>query len=111
MSEGQYVTGYTSSGAPVYGSREQPTATPSSAAVQPTGATMPPVDGESIRYLREIRNWMRFIGIIVIINVIAAVVIGIVVGVAVSHAVNNTTSGGTTLNSNCLSQGGTDPNC
>ena len=62
-------------------------------------------------YLREIRNWMRFIGIVVIINVVAAIVIGIVVGVEVSHAVSNTTSGGTTSNSNCMSQGGTDPSC
>jgi hypothetical protein len=64
------------------------------------------------RYLHEIRNWMRFIGIIVIINVVAGIIIGIVVGVEVSHAVNNSsTSGGTTSNSNCLSQGGTDPSC
>jgi hypothetical protein len=66
---------------------------------------------QATRYLHEIRNWMRFIGIIVIINVVAAIVIGIVVGVEVSHAVNNSNPGGTTPNSNCLSQGGTDPNC
>jgi len=104
MSEEKYVSGYTSAGAPIYAYQEQPTAAP-------TAAPAPTPDGESTRYLREIRNWIRFIGIIVIINVIAAIVIGIVVGVAVTHAVNNTTSGGTTSNSNCLSQGGTDPSC
>jgi len=104
MSEEKYVSGYTSAGASIYANQEQPTAAP-------TAAPAPTPDGESTRYLREIRNWIRFIGIIVIINVIAAIVIGIVVGVAVTHAVNNTTSGGTTSNSNCLSQGGTDPSC
>ena len=78
----------------------------------PAPAARGGVAGDPVaRYLHEIRNWMRFIGIIVIINVFAAIVIGIVVGVEVSHAVNNSNPGGTTPNSNCLSQGGTDPSC
>ena len=82
-------------------------------APQPSpGPTRPGMAGDAAtRYLHEIRNWMRFIGIVVIINVAAAIVIGIAVGVQVSHTANHSTFGGFTPGSTCVSHGGTDPSC
>jgi hypothetical protein len=74
------------------------------------GASGPVRTDQSAFYLREIRNWMRFIGIVVIVNVIAAIIIGVVIGVQLSHAVSNSV-GSTAPATNCLSLGGTDPSC
>lgn len=60
----------------------------------------------SEKYLREIRNWVRVAGILMI----ASIVIGIMFGIAVTRDLKIVTSPPSAA-SNCMSVGGADPSC
>jgi hypothetical protein len=60
-------------------------------------------------YLRQARTAVVTMAVIAVAGVIASIILGIVVAVGVSHLNNAVTGGGGS--SNCLSQGGTNPNC
>jgi hypothetical protein len=64
-----------------------------------------------VRYLRETRNAVTFIAVIVGIVATLALIGTIIVGVQLSKLNSdlNGISGG--ASSNCMSQGGTDPSC
>lgn len=64
-----------------------------------------------LRYMRETRNAVTFIAVIVGIVAALALIATIIVGVQLGKLnsdLNGISGGGT---SNCLSQGGTDPSC
>jgi hypothetical protein len=65
-------------------------------------------EGPEERYLRHIRNWVAFIGIVIAVMV-ALSLIGIALTMSHLSAVDNQLSGSS--GSNCLSQGGTDHSC
>ena len=60
-------------------------------------------------YARQTRNATVFIAWVVGIFAVVSLIAGIVIGVSLIHAVNNSNGGGGV--SNCISQGGTNPNC
>jgi hypothetical protein len=66
-------------------------------------------EGPEERYLRHIRNWVAFIGIVIAVMV-ALSLIGIAITVSHLSQVSSQLSGSTS-SSNCLSQGGADPSC
>jgi len=57
------------------------------------------------KYLREIRNWVRFAGILLIVSVLAGVIMGIVI------VKDMNTVAAPVSTSTCLSLGGTNPAC
>ncbi len=63
-----------------------------------------------MRYLRETRNAVTFIAVIVGIVATLALIGTIIVGVQLSK-LNSDLNGISGGSSNCLSQGGTDPSC
>lgn len=60
-------------------------------------------------YLRQAKTAVVTMAVITVIGLVAAVIIGIVVAVSVAHENSLLNGGGGT--SNCVSQGGTNPNC
>jgi hypothetical protein len=56
------------------------------------------------KYLREIRNWARFGGILLIISVLAGVIMGIVVVKDMNTVVSP-------ISTSCMSVGGSNPAC
>jgi hypothetical protein len=65
----------------------------------------------ALLYLRQARTAVVTIAVLAAVGVITIIVIGIVVAVGISHenSVLSQVSGGSATN--CLSQGGTNPNC
>jgi hypothetical protein len=72
--------------------------------------TPPPKEPPELRYARQTRNAAVFIAVLA---GIAAVVIfiGVIIVGAQLRALSHTVSGTSTSGSNCLSQGGLNPNC
>jgi hypothetical protein len=64
------------------------------------------------RYARQTRNATVFlawvVGILVALNLAAVILVGVQLS---KIAQNQTGTTNTSVNSNCLSQGGSDPNC
>ncbi|MGH3218964.1 MAG: hypothetical protein ACRDPY_09700 [Streptosporangiaceae bacterium] len=103
-----------------YEPRHQPPFTPQPPGDPVTyGAPPPPKPPEStaadlqmaklVEYARQTRSATVFIAWIIGIGVAIALVLGIIVGVQTAKVANELNGGGGT--SNCLSQGGTNPNC
>jgi len=70
-----------------------------------------PAEPPELKYMRETRNAVNFIAIIVGIVATLALIGTIIAGVQLArlnHDLNSIGGGGT---SNCLSQGGTNPSC
>lgn len=65
------------------------------------------------RYLRQTRNATVFMAWVIGVWVALSLIIGLVLGIGLMHAVNQINTNGGTGGSitNCLSQGGTNPNC
>jgi hypothetical protein len=71
-----------------------------------------PAEPIELKYMRETRNAAVFIAVVVGIVAALSLIATIIVGVQLSKLnsdLNNV--GGGSNSSNCLSQGGTDPNC
>jgi hypothetical protein len=63
---------------------------------------------ELLKYARQTRSATMFIAWIVGIGVTISLILGIIVGVQTAKVANELSNNGT---SNCLSQGGTNPDC
>jgi predicted anti-sigma-YlaC factor YlaD len=57
-------------------------------------------------------TWMKFIGVVVLVQIVLALIFGIVIAVGINKAatVSNPSQSPTT-SSSCASQGGVDPSC
>jgi hypothetical protein len=73
----------------------------------------PPHAGETPeqRYARQTRTAVVFIAWVVAVVVVLTLIFGIIAGVQLGKIQNELNNGGSTTNSDCLSQGGTNPNC
>lgn len=85
---------------------------PPDGAVSATGnyGTPPPKEPPELRYARQTRNAAVFIAVLAGISAVAILIGVIIVGVQL-RSLSNTVNGTSTSGSNCLSQGGTNPNC
>lgn len=63
-----------------------------------------------VEYARQTGSATVFIAWIIGVGVVISLILGIIVGVQTAKVANELNNGGTT-SSNCLSQGGTNPNC
>lgn len=73
----------------------------------------PPHGGETPeqRYARQTRTAVVFIAWVVGVVVVLTLIFGIIAGVQLGKIQNELNNSGSATNSNCLSQGGTNPNC
>ena len=64
-------------------------------------------------YARQTRNATVTIAVFVVVSALMSVIVGILVAIAAAHfnAAYNQGGFGGSSNSNCLSQGGSDPSC
>jgi hypothetical protein len=67
-----------------------------------------PVRTDMERDIREIRNWARFIGLVVMLSVLAGIISAALIIHAVTQVQNNTNQGTSNL---CQSQGGPIQGC
>jgi hypothetical protein len=70
-----------------------------------------PPEPIELRYMRETRNAVVFIAVIVGVICALSLIIGIVAAVQLSKVSSELGGSGGTSSSNCLSQGGSDPSC
>jgi t-SNARE complex subunit (syntaxin) len=63
-----------------------------------------------VEYARQTRSATLFIAWIIGIGVAISLILGIIVGVQTAKVANELNNGGTS-SSNCVSQGGTNPDC
>jgi hypothetical protein len=91
---------------------------PSAPLIPPDGAawatgnygTPPPKEPPELRYARQTRNAAVFIAVLAGIAAIVILIGVTIVGVQL-RSLSNTVKGTSTSGSNCLSQGGINPNC
>jgi hypothetical protein len=82
--------------------------------ITPAAVSVPTAKpGETLeqKYMRETRNAVTFIAVIIGVLVVLGLIGTIIMGVQLAKLNNNLNGGGGGGISNCLSQGGSDPSC
>jgi hypothetical protein len=95
-----------------YSSQRSPAAIPPAGATGSAGrhGTPSPKEPPELRYARQTRNAAVFIAVLAGIAA-ATTLIGVIIMGVELHSLSNIVIGPSTSGSNCLSQGGTNPNC